>query len=142
MNKFIKKRLLTISITLLSVALGVWILLDAMSDSIIFFYSPSQLNKLDPNKEIRVGGIVKPGSIDKKSEDTIEFCITDNNASLNIRYKGMIPALFRENQAIVAKGKLTDSIFIATELLAKHDENYMPHEDLIKSSDQTLTNPH
>lgn len=140
MNRFTKKKLLTVSITTISIAIGIWLLLDAMSDSIIFFYSPSQLNKLEHNKEIRVGGIVKEGSINRISEDTIEFSITDNKADLNILYKGMIPALFRENQAIVAKGKIHDITFIATELLAKHDENYMPHEDLLQDS-KTL-NPH
>lgn len=137
MTKAVKARLIVICLVILSIGVGIALLLHAMSDSIIFFYSPSQLHKANLTQEIRVGGIVKPGSIIKLDHSTIAFCITDFDKDLDVHYKGLIPTLFREDQAIVAKGKLYNNIFIATELLAKHDENYMPYDEFIKWSHKT-----
>lgn len=124
------KRLTLITISILIASFGLWLILDNFNQNITFFYTPAQLDQKNiTNKIIRVGGLVKSNSIAKLNNGlTTEFIITDAREDLIIRYTGILPNLFRENQGIVAKGKLVDNIFIAEELLAKHDENYMPKE--------------
>lgn len=154
MQKKIKHRLIITLCCMLSVFLGVAIILYNIEQNITFFYPPAKLTKEFINREIRVGGLVKIGSIKHISLGQIYFIITDGIKDIEIYYKGILPALFRENQGIVAKGKLNpkianqnlsleneiikasseelsnkiweDNIFIASELLTKHDENYMP----------------
>ena len=128
MHPKVKSRLFLTLIIILSITLGVTLLLRAMSDNIVFFYAPSEIPQTLPDKDIRVGGIVKSGSIIKLNPKTIRFEITDFKSELIIEYQGIIPVLFGDNQGIVANGKLKDGIFVARELLAKHDENYMPPE--------------
>lgn len=100
-------------------------------DNIVFFYSPIELSnlKIPDHKIIRVGGLVKEGSV-KYSGDNLEFIITDFKADLEIHYSGIKPDLFREKQGMIAKGMLDqkNNVFIASEILAKHDEKYMPPE--------------
>jgi cytochrome c-type biogenesis protein CcmE len=122
----VKARLFLALIITLSVALGIALLLHSISDSIVFFYAPSELPHTPATKDMRVGGLVKTGSIVKTSPATVKFEITDLKSDLIVLYSGVIPALFRENQGIVASGKLQNGIFIAKELLTKHDENYRP----------------
>ncbi|MGB4191904.1 MAG: cytochrome c maturation protein CcmE [Rickettsiales bacterium] len=124
------KRLTLITISILIASFGLWLILDNFNQNITFFYTPAQLDQKNiTNKIIRVGGLVKSNSIAKLNNGlTTEFIITDAREDLIIRYTGILPNLFRENQGIVAKGKLVNNIFIAEELLAKHDENYMPKE--------------
>jgi len=109
-------------------AIGVYIILANLEDNIVFFYPPSEIAKIDRNStKVRVGGMVKEGSVHKLSDSKISFIITDFKAELTIEYDGILPALFREKQGIVAEGNLDqDNFFIAKSLLAKHDENYMP----------------
>lgn len=109
-----------------SIACGVTLMLRAMSDNIVFFYSPSELYKAAAHKEIRVGGLVKPGSLHKIDAATITFSITDFKDDLRVYYRGVIPLLFRENQGVVARGEMEGDLFVAKELLTKHDENYNP----------------
>ncbi len=114
-------------------ALAVGITLKVFQDSIVFYLSPHELKAKASefqNKEFRVGGLVVEGSIRYLDDNhTLEFAITDFQEELVVRYKGVIPSLFTENQGTVALGKLNkEGIFIARELLAKHDENYMPRE--------------
>lgn len=111
-------------------ALGIYIILSNLNDNILFFYPPSEIDKIQLSTgKVRVGGLVKEGTIIKISDKKILFTITDNLADLQIEYEGILPALFREKQGIVAEGKLVSSgRFIASKLLAKHDENYMPPE--------------
>jgi len=104
-------------------------------DQIVFFYSPSELKSLDDlskivNKQIRVGGLVVEKSVTKIDALTTKFVITDLKDELKITYSGLVPDLFRENQGVVAKGRLdrNKNQFIAEELLVKHDEKYMPPE--------------
>ncbi len=137
----VKTRLTLICIVIFPICIGIALLLHFMSDSIIFFYPPSKLPRTTLQKEVRVGGLVKLGSITKLSTDIIQFTIEDSDESLIVQYQGIIPTLFREKQTIVAKGMLQNNVFIAKELLAKHDENYMPHEAFTKSSSQTYSNP-
>jgi cytochrome c-type biogenesis protein CcmE len=128
-----KKRLVTIFIVMVSIAIGAAIILKTFNDNVLFFFSPTDLIErgVEPSdKIIRVGGLVKVGSI-KKSQDgsSIEFVITDNQSELRIFYEGIPPNLFKEKQGTVALGVLKESgYFEAKELLAKHDENYMPKE--------------
>lgn len=124
------KRLTLVIISILMASLGLWLILDNFNQNITFFYTPTQLDQKNiTNKIIRVGALVKSNSIAKLNNGlTTEFIITDGKEDLIIRYTGILPNLFRENQGIVAKGKLVNNIFIAEELLAKHDENYMPKE--------------
>lgn len=128
MHKRIKNRLLLIGLVLFSGFLGTYLILYNLEQNIIFFYPPSKIREIKPNKESRVGGLVKAGSIEKTNLKEIKFVITDNIQDLTIFYQGVLPALFRENQGVVASGKLQGNSFRATELLIKHDENYMPPE--------------
>ncbi len=128
MQRTVRNRLITSIVIVLSVSGGVALMLRAMSDNIVFFYSPSELYKANHSKEIRIGGLVKEGSIVRIDDATIMFDITDNKADLTVRYRGIIPTLFREKQGVVALGKMQDDVFVARELLTKHDENYRPQE--------------
>lgn len=126
MQQRVKNRLITICIVISLVAMGVSLLLYAMRDNIVFFYAPSELSAHHLSKEIRVGGLVKLGSIEHMTIDRIKFTITDSEKDLIIYYQGITPLLFREGQGIVAQGRLSGDGFVASKLLAKHDENYKP----------------
>lgn len=109
--------------------LGAYIILSSLSDNIVFFHPPSEIEKIQPNTKARVGGLVKEGSIIRVSDTKILFTITDHKADLQIEYDGLLPVLFREGQGIIAEGNLqSKELFIASKLLAKHDENYKPPE--------------
>jgi cytochrome c-type biogenesis protein CcmE len=125
-----KNRLITISVILFLCSSGVYFILSNLNDNIVFFHPPSEIDKIQlDNNKIRVGGLVKEGSIIKISDSEIIFTITDHIADLKITYKGLLPALFREKQGIVAEGLLVNpNLFKAKRLLAKHDENYTPPE--------------
>lgn len=125
-----KHRLFGVVAMLAICTLGIYIILRNLNDNIVFFYPPSEISTIHLTKnKVRVGGIVKNNSIVKISEKTISFAITDHIADLQIEYSGALPALFREEQGIVAEGKLDkNNIFQATKLLTKHDENYQPPE--------------
>jgi len=106
------------------------LILTAMDDNLVFFFSPSDMKErhVAPEQRLRVGGLVEEGSV-KKSAETVTFIVTDNVEKLTISYTGILPDLFREGQGIVAEGKMgRDGIFMASDVLAKHDENYMPPE--------------
>ena len=110
-------------------------IISNFQDEIVFFYSPSDLLQKEvlsktSNRKIRVGGLVLKGSVIKKDALNISFKISDNEKELLISYEGLTPDLFREGQGIIANGKYDEknSIFIASQLLVKHDENYIPPE--------------
>ena len=122
----------------LAVATGIALVLTAFEDSIVFFYSPSDLSQqtINPGQRIRIGGLVEAGSVIKDG-DTVTFKVTDTAETLSISYRGILPDLFREGQGIVAEGALLASgVFQASDVLAKHDENYMPPEvaDALKAA--------
>ena len=122
----------------LAVATGIALVLAAFEDSIVFFYSPSDLSQqtINPGQRIRIGGLVEAGSVIKDG-DTVTFKVTDTAETLSISYRGILPDLFREGQGIVAEGALLASgVFQASDVLAKHDENYMPPEvaDALKAA--------
>ncbi|MGO8798550.1 MAG: cytochrome c maturation protein CcmE [Roseiarcus sp.] len=126
-------------LTLIGVALGVVacaaaLALYALSDSIVFFYSPTEVlqKNLAPGARLRIGGLVKPGSLVKSDGQNAAFTITDNASDVAVSYQGLLPDLFREGQGVVAEGVLEGrGQFRAdsnTGVLAKHDERYMPRE--------------
>jgi cytochrome c-type biogenesis protein CcmE len=109
----------------------VFVVLKSLEENVVYFFSPTELyNKEDItfNKKIRVGGLVKNGSI-INNQTSINFIVTDMNNEIIVSYKGSLPNLFSEGKGVVAEGKLKDKkYFIADKILAKHDENYMPPE--------------
>lgn len=115
---------------LLSVA--VLLVLNAMRDSLVFFYSPSELSQkaIAPGRTLRIGGLVEPGTVERKpGRLDITFSVTDLKRAIPVHYSGALPDLFREGQGVVAEGALTPSgTFEAHQVLAKHDERYMPPE--------------
>lgn len=107
-----------------------FVILNNFRDNLVFFYSPTELKtkQLQPHTQIRIGGLVVTETIFKNGDIT-EFALTDNSNAVNVRFKGILPALFRGGQGIVAQGYMgDDGIFIADNLLTKHDEKYMPPE--------------
>ncbi len=113
----------------LAVALG--LVLYAMNDTIVFFNSPAdiQAKSVQPGTRIRLGGLVKEGSVQRGADQQITFEVMDAQAAIKVNYKGLLPDLFREGQGIVAEGILENpGVFRADSVLAKHDENYMPRE--------------
>lgn len=121
--------LILAGLVLLSIAAG--LVLYAMRDSIVFFYTPSELAEktLSPGQRLRLGGLVEKGSVQKADGATVNFIVTDTIKNLSVTYTGQLPDLFREGQGVVAEGTLDASgIFKADMVLAKHDENYMPKE--------------
>lgn len=125
-----QKRLAVIAGLLLVVALAAALVLTALRDQIVFFYSPSEVaaRAVEPGTPIRLGGLVQDGSWTRSGESNF-FVITDGGAAVTAHYSGILPDLFREGQGVVAEGRLgSDGTFEATNVLAKHDENYVPKE--------------
>ena len=134
-----RRRLTMVGLGLLMVAAATTLALNAFEDTLVFFYSPTDLidTKTNPKKQIRVGGLVKEKSLLKSGDGlSVSFTITDLDNSLPVTFKGALPDLFREGQGVVAEGYLVDGLFQAKHVLAKHDENYMPKEvaDSLKKS--------
>ena len=129
MNKRVRARLLSIIGVFTIASIGVYFILSNLEDNIVFFYPPSDIEKIiNAKTKIRVGGLVKENSIIILAPNQIRFAITDYHNDLVVEYIGLLPALFREKQGIVAEGIFSDGVFLAKKLLAKHDENYMPPE--------------
>ncbi len=124
-----QRRLTLIAVGGIVLALAAMLTLSALRDSITFFASPSELvdNPPPSGKRLRIGGLVKEGSISKEGV-LVRFEVTDGAKSVPVRYQGMLPDLFREKQGVVAEGTFDDGVFTARTILAKHDENYMPRE--------------
>jgi cytochrome c-type biogenesis protein CcmE len=116
-------------LAVLGVAVG--LVLFAMRDSIVFFYSPSEVTEMGiaPGTRFRLGGLVETGSVVRGEGTTVRFVVTDQAKTLPVAYTGVLPDLFREGQGVIAEGTLEpDGVFHADNVLAKHDENYMPPE--------------
>jgi cytochrome c-type biogenesis protein CcmE len=125
-----RKRLWLLVASLATLGAAAALVLTALNDNIVFFYSPSQLGekKISPDRRLRIGGLVEQGSV-KKEGDLVRFKVTDLKQSVAVVYRGLLPDLFREGQGVIAEGSLgSDGVFTAREVLAKHDENYMPPE--------------
>jgi cytochrome c-type biogenesis protein CcmE len=126
-----QKRLAVIAGGLAILGLAAGLVLYALRESIVFFYTPSEISEkyVLPGTRLRLGGLVEEGSISKAGGTTVSFVVTDTIKTLNVSYTGQLPDLFREGQGVVAEGVLnTSGVFIADTVLAKHDENYMPKD--------------
>ena len=130
-----KKRIYLISLFFITIATSIYLILWALRDNIVFFYSPSEiqqkinLKEIDEMSKLRLGGMVKESSIKQLNDGSINFIITDFNKEMIVFYKGIIPDLFKEEQGVIAEGSVNkEGMFIANSILAKHDENYMPPE--------------
>ena len=126
------KRFLLIGIALALLAGATALVLNAFSDNLVFFHTPSDVvaGKAPQGRTFRIGGMVVAGSVQREADgQTVRFAITDTAQVVPVVYKGALPDLFKETKGAVAQGKLgADGVFTASEVLAKHDENYMPPE--------------
>lgn len=128
-NKFVKQRVIVLSIFLIFIIAGVSMLLYVFSNNIALYSTPSAILNIAKNGDVvMLGGKVKNGSIKRlDNSSTIEFIIYEEQAEIKVLYQGMLPSLFKEGQDVVMRGKLNNNnVFEAEELLAKHDENYKP----------------
>jgi cytochrome c-type biogenesis protein CcmE len=126
-----QRRLVLIGVSLCVLGIAVALMLNAFRGSIVFFNSPSDVveKQIKPGTRIRLGGLVKPGSITKGDELRVRFEVTDGRHTITVAYQGVLPDLFRDGQGVVTEGMLdTDGVFMASNVLAKHDETYMPKE--------------
>ncbi len=130
--KLRQKRLVYIVVALAAVGLAVGLVLNALKDNVSLYFTPTQVyNKEVPqDRSFRIGGLVETGSLKREGDGlTVHFVITDLKKSLPVVYKGILPDLFKEGKGVVAEGKMeADGLMHASEVLAKHDENYMPPE--------------
>jgi len=137
-----KRRMIVLLVCGIGLGSATALTLSAFSDNLVFFVSPTDLVKSGPSgRQVRLGGLVEAGTVEKSSEGNagVRFKVTDGNASVLVTYKGIVPDLFREGQGVVVLGvEQTDGVFRASEVLAKHDETYMPKEvaDALKKSGQ------
>ncbi len=134
------KRLTFVVIALLLLGGAAALVLSAFEENIVFFMSPTDVaaEKVPHDRRFRLGGLVEEGSVDRSAGKTVTFRITDLANSVNVSYTGILPDLFREGQGVVSEGKMVGNLFVADEVLAKHDETYMPPEvaDALKKSGQ------
>ena len=126
----VKLRFFFIFLAIVTLALSIFLILKSLEENVVYFKSPSEI-RIDAEmdkKKMRVGGMVKKNSIKIESQD-VKFVITDFKNEINVVYSGAVPNLFQEGKGVVAEGYLKDrNFFLATKILAKHDENYMPPE--------------
>ena len=127
MKQHRKKRLINILLISLLSGSGVLMVLYALNTNLDYFYTPSEIisEKLPSNKRVKIGGMVREGSVIRNGED-ISFVITDYEESISVQYKGIVPDLFKEGSGVVALGYMENNSLKAEKVLAKHDENYMP----------------
>ena len=134
-----QRRAILIGTCLGVLALAVGLVLMALRDSIVFFYTPTEVaeKRLDTGQRFRLGGLVENGSLKRGEGTTVSFVVTDKRATMPVTYTGVLPDLFREGQGVVAEGALTsEGVFHADSVLAKHDEKYMPPEVAKKLKEQ------
>ena len=131
LSKKVKSRIFFLILSFVAAAMIIFIVLRSLEENVVYFLSPTEIyNKTNItfDKTIRIGGLVKINSISKK-ETSISFIITDLKKEIIVSYEGIVPNLFSEGKGVVAEGKLKDKkYFVASKILAKHDENYMPLE--------------
>ncbi|MCP1198117.1 cytochrome c maturation protein CcmE [Notoacmeibacter sp. MSK16QG-6] len=126
-----QKRLGLIGGAAIFLGLALTLVLTALNQQIVFFVDPSAIaaEPLEPGQKVRLGGLVVDGSVERGESEVVRFAVTDGAASVPVRYQGILPDLFREGQGVVAEGEMaSDGVFVASTVLAKHDEQYMPRE--------------
>ena len=136
------KRFAWIALGVVALGIATALVLAAFNKNLVFFFTPSQVaaNEAPMGRTFRIGGMVVPGSV-KRDGVEVRFVVTDTAKSMPVVYRGQLPDLFREGKGVVAQGQLgADGVFAAREVLAKHDENYMPPEaaDAVKRAQQTV----
>ena len=137
------KRIAMIAGGLAAIAVAAGLILAAFQQNLVFFFTPSQVaaNEAPRGKTFRIGGMVEKGSVNRQSDGlTVRFTVTDTAKSIPVTYRGALPDLFREGKGVVAQGRIgADGVFQASEVLAKHDENYMPPEaeEAVKRAHET-----
>ena len=126
------KKLLVIFLGLAGLGIAATLILNAFQSNLVFFYSPTEVaaGKAPSDRAFRIGGLVEDGSVKRDPDGlTVRFVVTDTAQSMPVIYKGILPDLFKEGKGVVAEGKIgADGLFNSTQVLAKHDENYMPPE--------------
>lgn len=125
------KRLAILGAGVAVLALAAVLVINALGNNLSYFFSPTEVaeHKVPQGHAFRLGGLVEPGSLQRGEELTVRFSVTDNLHRIPVAYTGILPDLFMEGQGVIAQGRLReDGVFIAEEVLAKHDENYMPPE--------------
>jgi len=131
LSKKVKSRIVFLALILLSATTIIFLILKSLEENVVYFFSPSEIYdkpNISLNKKIRIGGLVKEDSI-IKDQTSIKFIITDLKKEIIVSYSGAVPNLFSEGKGVIAEGELKDKkYFVADEILAKHDENYMPPE--------------
>jgi cytochrome c-type biogenesis protein CcmE len=125
-----KRRIQMILLAFLGLAVTTALVGYAMRDGINFFRAPAQVmsDPPEPGEVFRLGGLVEAGSIQRGNGETVQFTVTDGAQSVAVRFTGILPDLFSEGQGMIGLGQMQDGVFVATEILAKHDETYMPKE--------------
>jgi cytochrome c-type biogenesis protein CcmE len=150
-----QKRIALVVGGLAALAIAVSLVLAAFRQNLVFFFTPSQVaaNEAPVGKTFRIGGMVETDSVKRQPDGlTVRFMVTDTAKSIPVVYRGALPDLFREGKGVVAQGRVgADGVFMASEVLAKHDENYMPpeaadavkraHETAAKAAQTVVTNP-
>jgi cytochrome c-type biogenesis protein CcmE len=123
------QRLALLGLGILTLGAAAALVLTAFEDNLVFFHTPTELatKQVAPTQRLRIGGLVAENSVVKSGSD-VRFVVTDGANAINVAYRGLLPDLFREGQGIVAEGTFQNGVFTAREVLAKHDENYMPPE--------------
>jgi cytochrome c-type biogenesis protein CcmE len=126
------KRIAAIAIGVVALGVATALVLRAFNENLVFFFTPSEVvaNKAPQGRTFRIGGMVEKGSVRRQADGvTVQFTVTDTAKTLPVTFRGSLPDLFREGKGVVAQGQLgADGVFRASEVLAKHDENYMPPE--------------
>ena len=125
-----QRRIQVIALAVVALTLSTALIGYGMRDGINFFRSPSQIVAEPPlaTEVFRIGGLVEEGSLERGQGDTVRFKVTDGGATVQVAFTGILPDLFEENQGMLGTGSFSDGLFQATEILAKHDETYMPRE--------------
>ena len=131
LTKKVKSRIVFLVFLVLSASVVIFLILKSLEENVVYFFSPSEIydkTNISLNEKIRIGGLVKEGSVNKDQTFT-KFIITDLKKEIIVSYKGVVPNLFSEGKGVIAEGELKDKkYFVADKILAKHDENYMPPE--------------
>jgi cytochrome c-type biogenesis protein CcmE len=133
------KRLALVVGVLAALGVAVGLVLNAFQSNLVFFFSPTQVasHEAPVGKTFRLGGLVAEGTV-KRDGTKVSFVVTDTAKTVPVQYEGILPDLFKEGKGVVAQGQLKDGVFVAREVLAKHDENYMPPEaaDAVQRADK------
>lgn len=125
-----RRRIQIVLVSFVALALATGLIGYAFRDGINYFRSPSEILAAppEPSEVFRIGGLVEEGSLVRGESETVRFSVTDGGASIPVTFTGVLPDLFGENQGMVGTGSYTDGVFLASDILAKHDEEYMPRE--------------